>query len=308
MPKALQDAYAACAIYSTKTPDNEFVAFNIIEAKASELLRSPNQASWNPLDLLAAVQSLLIFQFIRLFDGDIRQRVQAESAEPILDAWTDQLKTRTTEEQRYTTVTAPSWRSWIFAESARRTITMSIFLSGIYSLVKRGFCTLSDEVTANSFTAQRALWDASSQLEWERAKMTYNPLWVNKMNFDVLLQEAKGSELDDFGMVSNLSRRYRALPKASDQLWMTTSEVASECNALVISEIYFLALFIHENSTDFSYNLQVLMITYKSQDVVDHWLAMTNTDRNLVGAPNFHQSLLDMVQFADGSVTSSEPI
>jgi hypothetical protein len=27
MPKSLQDAYAACAIYSTKTPDNSFIAF-----------------------------------------------------------------------------------------------------------------------------------------------------------------------------------------------------------------------------------------------------------------------------------------
>jgi hypothetical protein len=27
MPKSLQDAYAACAIYSTKTPENSFIAF-----------------------------------------------------------------------------------------------------------------------------------------------------------------------------------------------------------------------------------------------------------------------------------------
>jgi hypothetical protein len=74
MPKALQDAYAACAIYSTKTDQNEFVAFTVIESKANELLRSPDQGSWTSLELLAAVQALLIFQFIRLFDGDIRQR------------------------------------------------------------------------------------------------------------------------------------------------------------------------------------------------------------------------------------------
>ena len=74
MPKSLQDAYAACAIYSTKTDQNAFVAWTVIESKANELLLSPNQASWSSLDLLAAVQALLIFQFIRLFDGDIRQR------------------------------------------------------------------------------------------------------------------------------------------------------------------------------------------------------------------------------------------
>jgi hypothetical protein len=153
------------------------------------------------LDLLAAVQALIIFQFIRLFDGDIRQRALAEDAEPILEAWTFELQRRTQEERTFTTVTAPSWRSWVFAESVRRTITMSFFLSGIYSLVKRGFCTVSEQVTANSFTAQRALWAASSELEWSRAKATCNRWWVDKMDFRLLLEEGQVSELDDFGMV-----------------------------------------------------------------------------------------------------------
>ena len=74
MPKVLQDAYAACAIYSTKTARNAFVAWTVIESKANDLLRSPDQESWTSLHLLAAVQALLIFQFMRLFDGDIRQR------------------------------------------------------------------------------------------------------------------------------------------------------------------------------------------------------------------------------------------
>lgn len=77
MPKALQDAYAACAIYSTKTDQNSFVAWTVIESKATDLLRSPDQDSWTPLNLLAAVQALLIFQFIRLYDGDIRQRTSS---------------------------------------------------------------------------------------------------------------------------------------------------------------------------------------------------------------------------------------
>lgn len=250
MPKPLQDAYAACAIYATKTPDNEFVAFNIIEAKANELLSSPTQHSLTPLDLLAATQALLIFQFIRLFDGDIRQRAQAEKAEAVLEAWTEQLRRQTREEQGFTTANAPSWRSWIFAESVRRTITMSLFLSGVYHLVKKGFCTMSEHISANSFTAHRALWDASSELEWNRAKTVNNPHWVYKMNFDHLLQEAKGSELDDFGMI--------------------------------------------------------MIITYKSQEVFDHWLATTGADENIIELPNFHQSLMDMVQSTNASDSSPD--
>ncbi|KAF2465456.1 uncharacterized protein BDR25DRAFT_306604 [Lindgomyces ingoldianus] len=222
MPTPLQDAYAACAIYSTKTEQNEFVAFTIIEAKANDLLRSPNQPSWTPLDLLAAVQALLIFQLIRLFDGDIRQRALAEQAEPVLEAWTEQLKTRTEAEQKLTTITAPTWRAWIFGESVRRTITMSIFLCGIYSLVKRGFCTRADDVTARSFTAQRRLWDATSASQWDRARQLYPPYWVTKMNFDPILQEAKGNELDDFGMVMIIT--YKGQDTVDNWLASTISE------------------------------------------------------------------------------------
>ncbi|KAF2277173.1 uncharacterized protein EI97DRAFT_457884 [Westerdykella ornata] len=201
MPKPLMDAYAACAIYSTITPANKTIALDIIEAKANELLRSPNQPFWTPVDLLASTQSLIIFQFIRLFDGDIRQRFLAESAEPTLLAWTRELQSRTAQERQFTTATAPSWRAWLFAESARRTITMSLFLTGLYSLIKKGYCTVADEVTANCFTAQRALWEATSELEWARTKQTLSPHWIENMDFTHMLREAEASELDDFGMV-----------------------------------------------------------------------------------------------------------
>lgn len=221
MPVPLQDAYAACAIYSTKTEQNSFVAFTVIESKANELLRSPNQGSWTSKDLLAAVQALLIFQFIRLFDGDIRQRAQAEKAEPVLEAWTGQLVERTIEERSYTAETAPSWSSWVFGESARRTIAMSFIVAGVYSLVKLGYCTLGAQVSANSFTAQRHLWEAQSALAWERIKQSYDTYWIPGMNFDHFLEIGRGDELDDFGMMLLI------MYKGQDVIdhWLETSEL-----------------------------------------------------------------------------------
>ncbi|KAF1977581.1 hypothetical protein BU23DRAFT_452806 [Bimuria novae-zelandiae CBS 107.79] len=209
MPKALQNAYAACAIYSIKTDQNAFIAWNVIESLANGLLRSPNQASWTSLDLLAAVQALLIFQFIRLFDGDISQRAQAERAEPILETWTDRLNRLTTEERSYTAETAPSWRSWIFGESVRRTSIMSLFLAGIYSLVKTGYCTLGPQISTHSFTAQRKLWDATGALEWERVKAQHDPFWTPGMDFDRVITQGSGDELDDFGMVMLITYKGR---------------------------------------------------------------------------------------------------
>ena len=104
-------------------------------------------------------------------------------------------------ESQYTTETAPSWRSWTFAESLRRTSTMSVFLIGIYSLVKLGYCTMGEQVTAHSFTAQRKLWDAAGPLEWQRAKETCDPLWISGMDFNHVIARSCSNELDDFGIM-----------------------------------------------------------------------------------------------------------
>jgi hypothetical protein len=236
MPRPLQDAYAACAVYATKTKQNENIAFTVIESKANELLHSSKQPDWSLLELLAAVQALLIFQFIRLLDGNIRQRASAETAEPILRSWTKQLKAKSTVEQAYTTDTAPSWYSWVFGESIRRTTTMGVFLEGAYSLEKQGFCTLGRQVTANSFTAQRRLWESQGPLEWERVRKTYDSFWVSLMDFDRVIRDCRSEELDDFGMV--------------------------------------------------------LLICYKGQDVVDHWVITSQSVQYIVTDDDLHCGIL----------------
>ncbi|PVH98985.1 hypothetical protein DM02DRAFT_595106 [Periconia macrospinosa] len=208
MPKPLQDAYAACAIYSVKTAQNEAIAFTVIESKANEVLRSRaddaednGAASWTPLDLLAAVQALIIFQFIRLFDGDIRQRAQAEEAQLVLQAWSDELEARTELERVFTTDTAPSWRSWIFAESVRRTMVMSLNLAGVYSYLFHGFCTFGPRLQSYTFTAQRWLWEAKSELEWDRVKQSRASYYITKLDFNQVLHVGQEEELDEFGVM-----------------------------------------------------------------------------------------------------------
>lgn len=115
---------------------------------------------------------------------------------------------------------------------------MSVFLAGMYSLVKLGYCTLGEQVSSYSFTAQRKLWDATGPLEWERVKQNYDPYWTPSMDFDRFMTKGSGDDLDYFGMV--------------------------------------------------------MMVTYKGQDVVDHWLALSQ--RNLPLVPDLHQSLLELAQ------------
>ena len=152
--------------------------------------------------------------------------------------WTEKLNALTKDERNYTTETAPSWHAWIFAESIRRTSTMSVFLAGIYSLVKLGYCTMGEQVSAHSFTAQRRLWDAASPLEWERAKGSYDAFWTPQMNFDHVIMQGSADELDDFGMV--------------------------------------------------------MLITYKGQEIVDHWLALSQKATPAI--PDLYQSFRETSQ------------
>ncbi|KAF6843640.1 hypothetical protein CMUS01_01897 [Colletotrichum musicola] len=94
LPPVLQDCFCACAAYAAKNDDNAALVLGVIEAKATALLYVPEQATWTLPQQVAALQALVMYQIMRWFDGDIRQRVLADSAEPVLAAWTSALQAR----------------------------------------------------------------------------------------------------------------------------------------------------------------------------------------------------------------------
>ena len=63
------DAYAACAMYIAKNSVNSRMILRAIDKSVKELLKSPQ--STIPIEILARTQSLLLYQIIRLFDGDV---------------------------------------------------------------------------------------------------------------------------------------------------------------------------------------------------------------------------------------------
>ncbi|KAF0317446.1 hypothetical protein GQ607_015297 [Colletotrichum asianum] len=94
LPPVLQDCFCACAAYSAKNDENAALVLGVIEAKATSLLYVPEQATWTLPQQIAALQALVMYQIMRWFDGDIRQRVLADSVEPVLATWTSALQSR----------------------------------------------------------------------------------------------------------------------------------------------------------------------------------------------------------------------
>ncbi|KAM0329955.1 hypothetical protein ACHAQA_004122 [Verticillium albo-atrum] len=93
LPLTLQDAFCACAAYAAKNDENSDLILSIIESKATALLYA-DQGAWTLHEQIAALQALVMYQMIRWFDGDIRQRVLADAVEPVLVAWTSALRVR----------------------------------------------------------------------------------------------------------------------------------------------------------------------------------------------------------------------
>ena len=102
MPVCLQDAYASVAAYYHSRDSSQCAkttTLRIIENRVSQLVNTKSQADLvegqlgmqDTLSLLARSQALLAYQIVRLFDGDIRTRVQAEQNIDTLRTWTCQL-------------------------------------------------------------------------------------------------------------------------------------------------------------------------------------------------------------------------
>ncbi|KAH7351276.1 hypothetical protein BKA65DRAFT_255353 [Rhexocercosporidium sp. MPI-PUGE-AT-0058] len=195
MPQALQDAMSASSLYCNKNMLNENMVWEIITTKVTQLTEP--KPYWSVAEHLTCVQALIIFQIIRLFDGDIKQRSDAEQQEELLTSWTDSLAVRTGVISSPSSTLDREWENWVFDEAVRRTILVSRTAQSMFAIQRQGFCTMVGAVKGVSFTAQRNLWAAPSAVRFLKACKETRNFWVEKMNFDELLEKGTVDDLDE---------------------------------------------------------------------------------------------------------------
>jgi hypothetical protein len=204
----LQDALSACALYCLKNTENQTLVFRNLEHKRKQLISSIDPLAAPKMDLLEALQALILYQIISLFDGDIRLRAQAEADEPVLLMWAAQLTLRThqtqpppspAEAQSLPGSTSTHWRRWLVEESSRRTLITAFMLKGVYSFLKLGYDTVPD--MRMSFTAQAALWNSQSEISWRRAYYERERLEVRVTHWDEAIAKARPDDLEELGVL-----------------------------------------------------------------------------------------------------------
>ncbi|EED13936.1 hypothetical protein TSTA_101720 [Talaromyces stipitatus ATCC 10500] len=251
MSRCIQDAYTTCAAYFTCTSRNKQMVLGLVEERVATLLEekcdeedrdvfgntnevfdfsSPSprlrimnnsRSEENPakprsvLDHLARVQALLIYQIIRLFDGDPRSRMMAESLIPVLSRWCKNMIDSALLSSEYVHSAATisntasqaniekritsDWNAWILAESVRRTWLVAGHMQCFYRLLSYGITVCPGGVM---FTTRAGLWQADSAYEWWAKCREKDVLFCPSLESGRYLLRpgvASPEDIDDFG-------------------------------------------------------------------------------------------------------------
>ncbi|KAG8420661.1 hypothetical protein J3459_010877 [Metarhizium acridum] len=206
--KARKDSHASCALYLAKTRANAAVIFRAIGLRVRDLICSP--APTTVIEILAHTQSLVLYQAIRLFDGDIQARASAERINPdveesamrLLAHVRFDLESPAGELPLYPLApTKNFWADWILQESARRTVLLCFFFLQAYRLVagQKGLECDGRLGLCLSWTLSAHLWNAGTPVQFARAWRDKRHFVVTDAQFGEVLSEAEAGDVDRFG-------------------------------------------------------------------------------------------------------------
>lgn len=215
----LREALATCALYTMRNSANLSVIRSEIARRAALLVEAtetaisltlPSSHRAKMLDLLPAVQAMLIYQCMRLFSTtDDEQQTQAVRDAESLARWIDILEGDTQWPRNNGSDGAKlqfsGWKDWVQAESLRRTMVFAELLDSTYTYLRFGWYRGSEKLAKLCFTGQAALWEARSAAEWDQAR--WQRLWfeINMSNFQADTKSALPDDLDELGIIIRLS-------------------------------------------------------------------------------------------------------
>ncbi|KAK1150261.1 hypothetical protein N8T08_000163 [Aspergillus melleus] len=208
MPRAMQDAFACCAMYMARNDVNAPVILASFKTRIQDLLSSSPPTT--PLEALAHTQALLLYQIMRLFDGDIQARASAEPLISTLESsalsllqyihFPDPLQPEVTFPGSIEPV-MDFWASWVFQESARRTVLVTFYFAQIHRLLHDDPNMQCDGRLGlvHSWYFSAELWHAQSAFDFAVAWTEKEHFVVYSANFSDVLQRARPTDVDLFG-------------------------------------------------------------------------------------------------------------
>ncbi|KAI0117334.1 hypothetical protein F4814DRAFT_284026 [Daldinia grandis] len=209
-PPCILQAFSVCVLYTNQTEATRGFVLRVLHENAHNLKSTVSGASLTPREKLARVHALLVYQTIRMVDGNATLGQQADDDVPLLEAWNGELRKLRDNLEDFAELDAveirnkppESWERWLFAESVRRTYMICAALAQLWGLIKgrRVPTDLGDWQYVHRWTLSRHLWTATSPLEFHRA-WKEKPMWIiSAFHFDEFLRTGKGDDVDDFAL------------------------------------------------------------------------------------------------------------
>jgi hypothetical protein len=205
MPRSLQDAHAACALYVTRNDNNAEHVARYITSRAEELVNTALPTT--PIDILARTQALMLYQIMLVFGGDIRLYAQAEALLPhledvgaiLLPIAAEQTEPLGTLPLYPSTAARSAWKSYIFRESARRTALSAFHITVMCTLLSGQLKTCTHELSLkNRVTLSAHLWKATSAFDFAMAWNSKDHFVIKELDFTHVLRNAQPGDLDVF--------------------------------------------------------------------------------------------------------------
>ncbi|KAH7029912.1 uncharacterized protein B0I36DRAFT_326500 [Microdochium trichocladiopsis] len=171
LPQAMQAAFGVCAGSTRMNERSRSMLFRTLDAEFAKLQNiAPTETTL--LDDLASLQAVLLYQSIRIFKGDLQQRIAAEQQAHLVEALALRLlrradielsrKNRTITDNDSDNSSDKTWESWIVAESVRRTVFIVLKLYVIFFQFRTGgLCYQSkSSMWLVPLSARPGIWNA----------------------------------------------------------------------------------------------------------------------------------------------------
>lgn len=91
MPQCVLQAFSLCVLYTNRTSENRGMVLRVLHESVRGLIHSAVGSSLTPLERIARVHALMMYQYIRMFDGDVTLSTQADGELGLLRSWLAEL-------------------------------------------------------------------------------------------------------------------------------------------------------------------------------------------------------------------------
>ncbi|OAL00325.1 hypothetical protein IQ06DRAFT_143530 [Phaeosphaeriaceae sp. SRC1lsM3a] len=206
MPRCLQDAYGACALYIAKNDDNEDFVTRFLKDRSEEVCL--DERPQQPVEILSRAHALMLYQIMLVFGGDIRLYSQAERLLPCLEETglaliglcNEQVDTSGSVPLYPMAVARASWNAYIFRESLRRTVLCLFQLITMCNLLRGQLKSCSTHLgLGGKLTISAQLWNAKTAFDYALAWNNRRHFLVNELDFTEVLKEAMPEDIDTIG-------------------------------------------------------------------------------------------------------------